>query len=194
MKFSVIVPAHNSAGFIARGLESIRAQTFKDYELIVVCDSCTDDTEYVALQYADRVLVRDYHRDGLARNAGLDAATGDWIIFMDDDDWFERDDAFEIIDKYAVLDAVAFGFWFEGRGFVQARGNFGKFYWIACWSRAYRREFIQDLRFSDEEAVSDVGFFQAFMAKRPCIVDLDEHLYHYNFMRPGSQSWRLRND
>ena len=194
MKFSVIVPAHNSAGFIARGLESIRAQTFKDYELIVVCDSCTDDTECVALQYADRVLVRDYHRDGLARNAGLDAATGDWIIFMDDDDWFERDDAFEIIDKYAVLDAVAFGFWVDGRGFVPARGNFGKYYWIACWSRAYRREFIRDLRFSDEEAVSDVAFFQDFMAMRPCIVDLDEHLYHYNFMRPGSQSWRLRND
>ena len=194
MRFSVIVPAYNSSGFIARGLESIRAQSFTDYELIVVCDSCTDDTECVALQYADRVLVRDYHRDGLARNAGLEVAQGDWVIFMDDDDWWRDPEAFAKIDRAAVLDAVAFGFWFEGRGFVPPRGNFGRFYWIACWSRAYRREFIKDLRFSDEEACSDVGFFQAFMARQPRIVDIDEHLYHYNYMRPGSQSWRLYND
>ena len=43
--FSVIVPAHNSAGYIGKCLRSIRKQSFQDYELIVVCDSCTDNTE-----------------------------------------------------------------------------------------------------------------------------------------------------
>ena len=47
--FSVIVPAHNSAEFIRKGLESIKNQEFDDYELTVVCDACTDDTAEVAI-------------------------------------------------------------------------------------------------------------------------------------------------
>jgi glycosyltransferase involved in cell wall biosynthesis len=43
--FSVIVPAHNSAEYIQRGLQSIVSQSFTDYELIVVCDACTDNTK-----------------------------------------------------------------------------------------------------------------------------------------------------
>ena len=89
--FSVIVPAHNSAEFIRRGLESIVNQDFDDYELTVVCDACTDDTAEVAAEYmgfGDSIIMTDYGRAGLARNEGLDTAIGDWILFMDDDDWF----------------------------------------------------------------------------------------------------------
>lgn len=192
MKFSVIVPAYNSSAFIEKGLHSIRKQTFTDYELIVVCDSCIDDTACVAVNYADKVLIRDYHRDGLARNAGIEAAEGEWLLFMDDDDWWLRDDAFEIIADKAVLDAVAFGFYFEGRGNVRPRGNYGRYYWIACWSRAYRKDFLDGVRFGPEAVVSDVGFFNRFMAKEPRIVDIWDSLYYYNYMRPGSQSWRMR--
>ena len=45
MKFSIIIPAHNAADHIRNALESVAEQTFEDYEVIVVCDSCTDDTE-----------------------------------------------------------------------------------------------------------------------------------------------------
>ena len=193
MRFSVIVPAHNSAIFIQRGLRSIRRQTFTDYELIVVCDCCTDDTPIIAADYADRVEFCAYHRDGMTRNKGLERAQGDWVIFMDDDDWWQSTDAFWIINDHAVLDAVAFGFYFNGRGIVGPRGNRG-FYWPACWSRAYRREILDGCRFSDEKAVSDVAFYKAFMAKRPRIVDIPDVLYYYNYMRPGSQSWRMQND
>ena len=46
--FSVIIPAHNSAEYIRKGLDSIKEQSFTDYELIVVCDACTDKTVHVA--------------------------------------------------------------------------------------------------------------------------------------------------
>ena len=46
--FSVIVPMHNSAAFMRRGLDSIREQTFTDYELIIVCDACEDNTADIA--------------------------------------------------------------------------------------------------------------------------------------------------
>ena len=51
MKFSIIIPAHNSAGYIQNALDSVAEQTFTDYELIVVCDSCTDNTEEIAKEY-----------------------------------------------------------------------------------------------------------------------------------------------
>ena len=68
--FSVIIPAHNSQAYIRKGLESIRQQRFTDYELIIVCDACTDDTELVAKAYTDKVIVTEYGLDGMARNAG----------------------------------------------------------------------------------------------------------------------------
>ena len=95
--FSVIVPAHNSAEFIWKGLQSIRAQTFKDYEMIVVCDNCTDNTQNIVSEYADKVIVTGHGHDGLARNAGIDAADGEWILFMDDDDWWLHEYAFQQI-------------------------------------------------------------------------------------------------
>ena len=84
MKFSVIIPAHNSAGHIRNALDSIAEQTFTDYELIVVCDSCTDNTADVAREYADIVEEVEYHADGPTRNRGIELATGDWVLFMDD--------------------------------------------------------------------------------------------------------------
>ena len=74
--FSVIVPAHNSERYIIKGLASIRAQTVTDYELIVVCDSCTDDTANIVarnfLKFGDKLIVTDFGMDGLARNAGIE--------------------------------------------------------------------------------------------------------------------------
>ena len=112
--FSVIVPEHNSAEFMRRGLDSIRMQTFKDYELIVVCDSCEDRTAEIAREYTDKVFEIQAKRCGFARNKGLDEATGEWILFMDDDDWFpdwkhSDDEGFSRIThhraKIAYLDA-----------------------------------------------------------------------------------------
>ena len=95
--FSVIVPAHNAEEFIEKGLHSIKMQTFTDYELIVVCDRCTDRTAEIAAGYADKVLIRDFGLDGLARNAGIEAAEGEWLLFMDHDDWFLHEFVFQQI-------------------------------------------------------------------------------------------------
>ena len=86
--FSIIVPAHNGETYIRKCLDSIKSQTIRDYELIVVCDACTDKTEEIAKEYTDKVLTVNYERDGMTRNAGLDAAIGKWVMFLDDDDWW----------------------------------------------------------------------------------------------------------
>ena len=91
--FSVIIPMHNCAEFMRKGLEQIRLQTFSDFELIMVCDACTDNTVEIAKAYirpgtGDKVLEVNYGRAGMSRNAALDVAEGEWILFADDEDWY----------------------------------------------------------------------------------------------------------
>ena len=190
MKFSIIIPAHNSELFIRKALESVRIQTFKDYELIVICDSCTDNTEAVAREYGATTYTANFHRDGLARNAGIDHASGDWLLFMDDDDWWIHECVLELlVGKVGKQneDILRFSFIWKGRGYAGC----GDYY--AVWNKCWRRSFVGKTRFSDVENWSDVDFHRAMMAKQPKIIDWDMPLYYYNFMREGSISWRNVN-
>ena len=90
---SVIVPAYNGAWCVARAIDSVIAQTFPDFELIVVDDGSTDDTAAVLNAYGDRLRVVRKTNGGLssARNAGIAAARGHHVAFLDADDWWLPD-------------------------------------------------------------------------------------------------------
>lgn len=92
---SVIVPAYNAAAFIERTLDSVRVQTFKDYEIIIVDDGSTDDTHRIAENYfqryalVGRCLKQENKKIAGARNAGVRASQGEFISFLDSDDrWY----------------------------------------------------------------------------------------------------------
>jgi len=186
--FSVIVPAHNSAEYIGKGLRSIRKQTFKDYELIVVCDACTDDTEQMARVYTDKIIVTEFGMDGLARNAGIDAADGYWLIFMDDDDWFLHEYVFQQLYDAAVdtdADLLVFDFIWKGRGYYRNDGGNVN---IAVWSKCWRRGIIGNTRFPAIPFTSDEPFMNEIVEKRPRAVWMRMPMYYYNYMRKGSQT------
>jgi len=86
MKISVVIPAYNSARFLPRCLESVFAQTLKPVEVIVVDDGSTDNTAAVATELGVTVLRRTNGGPGAARNAGIQAASGEWIALLDADD------------------------------------------------------------------------------------------------------------
>ena len=91
-KISVIVPVYNVEKYIHRCVDSILAQTFTDFELILVDDGSPDNCGKICDEYAakdDRILVIHKENGGVssARNAGLDAAQGDYITFVDGDDF-----------------------------------------------------------------------------------------------------------
>lgn len=91
-KISVVVPTHNRRDLLQRAVESAQAQTYADIEIIVVSDGSTDGTkEAVEVVAADDSRIRFIElspaRGGnAARNAGIEAATGDYVAFLDDDD------------------------------------------------------------------------------------------------------------
>ena len=191
--FSVIIPAHNAAEYMRKGLDSIRGQSFRDYELIVVCDACDDETETIAREYTDQVIVTGYGLDGMARNAGIDAARGKYVLFMDDDDWWIDSfvlEKLEAVDEaHPAADVVFFGFHWQGIG---DRLQSPSQAFIAVWNKLWRRSFIGETRFPPKPYWSDVDFSREMMGKlRPDgAVFLAEVLYYYNYLRPGSISWR----
>lgn len=91
--FSVIIPAYNSAETLARAVESVFAQSWPADEIIVIDDGSTDDTLQVARGFGDQIQVIHQSNAGVsvARNRGAEAATGDWLTFLDADDWYYPD-------------------------------------------------------------------------------------------------------
>jgi glycosyltransferase involved in cell wall biosynthesis len=90
---SVIVPTYDYARYLPRALDSVRAQSEPPFEIVVVDDGSTDETPAVLRRYADQVRVlRQPHRGpAAARNAGVAAARGDLVAFLDADDEWHRD-------------------------------------------------------------------------------------------------------
>jgi len=90
-RFSVIIPAFRSASTVGRAIESVLAQTVPACEIIVVDDASPDDTGAVVAAYGDRVrYLRRETNAGVsaARNFGAEQARGDWLAFLDADDWY----------------------------------------------------------------------------------------------------------
>ena len=89
-KFSVVIPAYNAAATLNRAVDSVRAQSSPAHEIIVVDDGSHDDTAHIAESYGAGVRVIRQVNSGVsaARNAGVEAATGDWLAFLDADDWY----------------------------------------------------------------------------------------------------------
>ena len=190
-KFSIIIPLHNSAKFCRKCLDSVAFQTFKDYELIVVCDNCKDNSAEVAREYTDKVLITSYGTDG-SRNAGLDIATGEWILFLDDDDWWLHEYVLEQLDgklkTLGDIDVLCFSFIFKGWCYATPRQMNGAL-WIAVWNKCWKRSFIGNVRFPADVLPADGQFHLSMLHKNPKIEEWDMPMYYYNFLHEGSQSW-----
>ena len=96
MKFSIIIPLYNKAPYVRKALETVCAQTYRDYEIIVINDGSTDNSAVVADEYLKATDGIDYQiisqqNAGVsaARNSGVAASSGEYIAFLDADDWWE---------------------------------------------------------------------------------------------------------
>jgi glycosyltransferase involved in cell wall biosynthesis len=124
-KVSVIIPAYNQAKYLEDALNSVRNQTFGDWECIIVNDGSTDNTEEITKKYVKRDSRFKYiyqENKGLAgaRNAGLKHAEGDFIQFLDSDDLLvstKLDKQISVLGSDSEVDAVfcdSIEFWGEG--------------------------------------------------------------------------------
>ena len=96
MKFSVIIPLYNKAPYVKKALETVCAQTYRDYEIIVINDGSTDNSAIIAEDYLNgvegisyQILSQQNTGVSAARNNGVAQSHGDYIAFLDADDWWE---------------------------------------------------------------------------------------------------------
>ena len=95
-KVSIIVPTYNSAQFLNKCLNSLIRQTLKEIEIIIVDDGSSDNTVNLCTQYASmdcriKLVKQEHKKQGAARNNGTNSATGEYIGFVDSDDWVDED-------------------------------------------------------------------------------------------------------
>lgn len=118
--FSVIVPVYNVESYLKECLDSVLSQTFQNFEIIVVDDRSTDSSGAIARQYAldypEKVRVIEHPVNkglGGARNTGIEAAQGEYLQFLDSDDYLKPntlEDIYKIISEHEKIDVVGFDF------------------------------------------------------------------------------------
>ena len=126
IRFSVLIPAFNTAHSIGHAIESIFAQTYPAHEIIVVDDGSADDTAKVVARFGASVR---YHRQdnagvSAARNAAAGLATGEWLTFLDADDWYYPDRLrwhAELLARHPDLNLLSgdYEFWRENGALIE---------------------------------------------------------------------------
>lgn len=199
--FSVVVPAFNVADYIEGAVRSVQSQTCPDFELLVVDDGSTDNTLQIARQLANveprlRVLSQTNQGVGAARNTGLKAARGRYVVFLDADDWLTPDalnvfaqcmhdhpDAVfcnrsKCLEKTgqltheATFTAPSSGAVGPGRGLLRR---------FAVTGKTFRRDFLlrHELQFPAGMIWEDYPFSYGVLAAAERITVTPEHLYVY---------------
>lgn len=102
-KVSVVVPVYNVENYLEECLENLRKQTYRNIEIIMVNDGSTDKSEVICLRYAEQdkrfILISQENKGvSIARNVGIERATGKWIVFADADDYYYEDGIEKMVD------------------------------------------------------------------------------------------------
>ena len=95
MKISIIIPVYNCEEYIKKCIDSIIEQTYKDFEVIIINDGSTDNTNYILNEYKNYsniiIINQNNHGVSYSRNVGLEKAKGNYICFIDGDDYIDKD-------------------------------------------------------------------------------------------------------
>lgn len=203
-KISVIVPVYRVEPYLRKCVESIVHQTYRNLEIILVEDGSPDSCGAICDEYAardGRVQVIHKPNGGVAsaRNAGLAASTGEWIGWVDSDDWIEPD-MYEYLLRLALLhhaDLVQCGIWFEEDGkrprqaaspgeasVCMDRKAFSPREWERLsnqvYNKLYRRTALEDVTFNSAYPIGEDLLFVCSVLRNAGRVALGEQVkYHY---------------
>ena len=216
---SFILPVYNMERYLPRVARSLKEQTLPDFEAIFVNDGSKDRSGELCAALAaedSRFRCIDQHNGGVAkaRNTALDAATGEYICFVDPDDWIEPDTAAVLYAaaKKENADIVLYGVYqdvcdangscirsstslpplsgvFRGEPFKQHFAELASSFMI--FNKLIRRSYLEQhhLRFPPKQLGEDGLFYVEFYRHDPsCLVALSKPLYHYTLARSASLS------
>lgn len=188
---SIIMPAYNCSRFIREAIDSVLAQTYTAWELLIVDDCSTDDTAAIIASYQDERIhyFRNEQNSGaaLSRNKALREAKGKYIAFLDaDDSWMPE----KIEKQVAFMEQNGYAFTYtafhrtdkplriSGPRHITKMGMYA-FCWPACPTVMYNREKIGLIQITDLRKNNDYAMWLHVIRKADCYL-LDEDLFAYN--------------
>ena len=205
MKFSIIIPAYNVADYLENCVESILKQAYDNYEIIIVDDGSTDETGKVAdelLRQSKKINVVHQSNGGAskARNTGMSRATGDYILFLDGDDfWSDSRFLKQIASELTVelVDVIIFGYSYYYDNEIKESPifrlkdlgeatNFGLFNG-PNWNKCISKELINKGLSFPEDLVSEDSLYCSSimkMMKSFSVITSTQYMYRQN--RAGS--------
>lgn len=201
MKISVIIPVYNVEKYLKRCLDSVVTQTYKNLEIILVDDGSTDNSGKICDEYAakdKRIIVIHKENGGLsdARNKGLDICTGDYISFIDSDDWIDLN-YFDVLlknlleydvdiaccdylrtDKYEQNNDVSIE---NAQIFIDEKilEIYLEKELVSACDKLYRKEKFYDVRFPLKKVNEDISTIFLVFTKSRSIAYIDKNLYFY---------------
>lgn len=200
---SIIIPAYNVERYMGKCLDSVCRQTYRNIEIIVIDDGSTDCTgaicdEFAAKDARIKVLHCEKSGVGAARNRGLDCATGEYIGFVDSDDWAEPE-MFETLYNLHVgkdVDISICSFFREKKGCSKPLVDDGavfsltnkqalselvrdKTYKNYLWNKLFKRSLFEGIRFPEGANYEDVAVIYRLFAKSRAVECVNKPLYHY---------------
>ena len=180
---SVIVPVYNVELYLRKCIDSILAQTYRDLEILIIDDGSTDGSGAICDEYKKDERVRVFHTDnhGLsaARNLGLDNATGDWIGFVDSDDWIEPDLFEKSISCIGDADILCFSGEGKYTGFQAVVALVCGGISSSAWGKLYRRNCFFSTRFPEGRVHEDTATTYKILYKSEEILCQNIGGYHY---------------
>ena len=218
-KISVIVPVFNVEKYLAQCLESILGETFTDIEIICVNDGSTDNSENILKTYKlrdKRIIIINKENGGLSssRNSGLKQAKGEFISFIDSDDWISPymleklynnitkqntdismcavnvfDENTKMLKEDRYFNLSVFPVSFDNKVFsYEDTKTFTLEIPVMAWNKLYRRAFLEECKteFPEGKIFEDGAFFFSIYFKTKRVSILREPLYFYRINREGS--------
>lgn len=202
---SIIMPSYNSASFISESIQSVLAQTYKDWELIIVDDCSLDNTDDVVKPYLVDARIRYLKNEknsgaAVTRNMALREARGKWIAFLDSDDLWMSDKLSKQIrfmenngyhfsyTNYAEIDTEdhSNGITVTGPKRITKTGMYN-YCWPGCLTVMYDRDVVGLIQIADIKKNNDYAMWLKVCQKVDCYL-LDEELALYRRGRAGSVS------
>ena len=209
-KISVIIPVYNTAPYLKRCLDSVLGSTYRNLEVICVNDGSTDESLGILEHYQeleDRVVVINQSNSGVsaARNKGLARATGEFLSFVDSDDWVHPQ-MFELLrdamDEDIIMAACAYKQVYQQEPIAQLDAvpppvrkypSLGEVYQKDCpimlgcvWAHLYRAEIVIGMHFEKGISVMEDTLFNLMLSEKPGKCALVEESLYFYFQRAAS--------
>ncbi|MDT2612646.1 glycosyltransferase family 2 protein [Enterococcus dongliensis] len=217
-KFSLIIPVYNAGDRLRTMLTSLSAQTYKQFEVLIVDNNSTDHSIAIAKEFIDKlpvltILSESKQGSAAARNLGIERATSEWLFFLDADDQVENtflEEFAKVIDKTVEVaicgyNRIEYGtkqivMSFKNDGLEelnpQATIQVGKFpsYHAYLWNKCFRKSIIEKfrIRFHEELIVAqDWPFHMEYFTKIQSVKLINKILYHYYIYDKSASRNRL---